>query len=214
MLEHSLDQLSNSGLPGAGQIERRVREATGLDLGDDVFGWLGDAAAFVQGTGVPGLSAGVIAETSDPEGPRAALKALQRTAEAESGLSSSGPPEGASYGFSIGIPGVGGGAEAGVIGDQLVAVFGATAEQVLEPSETLGENAEFEAAIAALGDELVPALYVDLPSFFQVAEAGADGDIDYDAIRPYIESFASLVAGTRVDGGLGLSRVTVSLADG
>ena len=112
---------------------RRARSAgctraTGLDLADDVFGWLGDAAAFVQGTGRPGFSAGLIAETTDPEAPRALLEAARRVAERESGLRSSGPPEGADYGFSIGLPGVGGGAEAGVVGDELVAVVGATVE--------------------------------------------------------------------------------------
>ena len=212
MLERNLDQLSSSGLPGAGEIERQVRERTGLDLGDDVFSWLDDAAAFVQGTGAPGFSAGLIAQTSDPEAPRALLEALQKLAEQSSGFPSSGPPEGAESGFSIGIPGIGGGAEAGVIGDQFVAVIGATAEQALEPSETLGDNPDFQAAATALGDDLAPGLYLDLPSFFAVAEQGSDGDIDYDEARPYIEAFASLVAGYRVDGDLALSRITVSLA--
>ncbi len=212
MLERNLDQLSSSGLPGAGEIERQVRERTGLDLGDDVFGWLDDAAAFVQGTSSPGFSAGLIAETSDPQAPRALLDALQKLAEQSSGFTSSGPPEGAESGFSIGLPGVGGGAEAGVIGDQFVAVIGATAKQALEPSETLGDNPDFQAAATALGDDLSPGLYLDLPSFFAVAEQGSDGDIDYDEARRYIEAFASLVAGYRVDGDLALSRITVSLA--
>ena len=139
-LARGLDQLASSGLPGAGELQRRLHAATGLDLSDDVFSWLGDAAAFVQGTGVPGFSAGLIAETTDPEAPRALLEAGRRVAERESGLRSSGPPEGADYGFSIGLPGVGGGAEAGVVGDELVAVVGATASQALEPDETLGDN--------------------------------------------------------------------------
>ena len=56
-------------------------------------------------------------------------------------------------------------------------------------------------------------LYVDLPSFFRVARMGdADGSPDYDAIAPYVGAFDSLIAGTRVENGLAISRGTVTLA--
>ena len=45
-----------------------------------------------------------------------------------------------------------------------------------------------------------------------MAEQGADGDVDYDTIRPYTEAFASLIAGSTVEDGLVLSRFTVTLA--
>jgi hypothetical protein len=212
-LERTLDQLSSSGLPGAGMLERQVREAVGIDLSDDVFSWLGDAAVFVEGTAAPAFTAGVIAQTGDPEAPRALVDALQVLAERQSGLPSSGPPEGADYGFSIGLPGVGGGGEAGVIGDELVVVLGATAAQALDPSETLGDDEAFQAAVSSLGEDLAPVLYVDLPFFFQVAEQGSDGDVDYDAARPYFDAFATLVAGSHVEDDLMHSRVSVSLAD-
>ena len=211
-LQRALDQLISSGLPGTREIERQVQAATGLDLGDDIFGWLGDAAAFIEGTAAPGFSAGLIAETSDPEGPRPLLGALQALVEQDSGLRSSGPPEGAEYGFTIGVPGLGGGAEAGVIGDQLVAVIGATVGQALAPDQTLGDDPDFQTAVDLLGDDLAPALYLSLPEFFQVAELGSDGDVDYEAIQPYVDGFAALVAGSRVEDGLAHSRVTVSLA--
>jgi hypothetical protein len=212
-LQRTLEQLSSSGLPGAGEIERQVRRATGLDLGEDVFAWLGDAAAFVEGSAPPAFSAGLIAETTDPEGPRALLEAVQKLAERDSGLTSSGPPEGADYGFSIGIPGVGGGAEAGVVDDQLVAVIGATVDQALNPGDALGDDPSYQAAVDSLGNGFAPALYVSLPEFLQVAEQGSDGDVDYEAIRPYASAFASLVAGASVDDGHALSRITVLLAD-
>jgi len=212
-LGRSLDQLSSSGLPGAGRLQRELRARTGLDLGDDVFSWLGDAAAFVRGTGVPGFSAGLVAQTTDPDGPRALLAAARRLAQRQTGLRSTGTPEGADYGFSLGVPGVGGGAEAGVIGDELVAVIGASAASVVDPPETLGDDEGFQAALNQLGDDYAPTFFVDLPSFFTVAEQGSDGDVDYDAARPYIEDLATLVAGNSVDGELAHTRITVSLAD-
>jgi hypothetical protein len=158
------------------------------------------------------FGAGVIAETSDPAAPRALLDAAKRMVERRSGAQSTGPPLGADYGFSIGMPDSGNGFEAGVVGDWLVGVIGTSITAALHPAEPLGSNPDFQAAIGALGDDLAPGLYVDLPSFFNVAELGGDGQIDYGALRPYLSAFASLVAGSRVERGLVLARFTVSLA--
>ena len=183
-LQHGLDQLTRGGLPGAGEFERQVRERTGLELAD-VFGWLGDAAAFIAGTGQPAFSAGLIAETSDAAASKDALAALER------------------------LPGV----EAGVVGDELVAARGLTVDQVLHPDSTLGDAPGFVKATEALGDDFPPGFYLDLPALFKVAEQGSDGDIDYDAIRQYTEAFAAVIAGSRVEGDLVLSRFTLVLAD-
>jgi hypothetical protein len=216
-LERNLDQISSSGLPGAGMIEGQVEQATGLDLGPDVFSWLGDVAGFVEGTGAPGISLGVIAQTSDPDGPRKLLDALQRLVEQDSGTRSTGPPEGADYGFSFGIPSLGGGAEAGVIDDMLVGAFGSTVDKVLHPDETLGDDPGYSAGVAALGDGMAPALFLDLPQAIAVAELGAADDppgegLDYDAIRPYVGDLGSLIVGSRHTDGLVVTRVTVTLA--
>jgi hypothetical protein len=181
-LDHALDQLLSSGLPGARALEQQVLERTGVKLGD-VFEWLGDAAAFVAGTERSQIRAGVIAETDDPPAARDVLRALERIA----------------------------GVEAAVVGDTLVATRGATVDEVLEPAESLGDAPGFRTAAEALGDEFPPGFYLDLPSLFSVAEQGSDGDIDYDAIRPYTDALASLIGGSRVDGDLVLSRFTVLL---
>jgi Protein of unknown function (DUF3352) len=216
-LERNLDQISSSGLPGAGQIESQVERATGLDLGPDVFSWLGDVAGFVQGTSSPGFSLGLIAQTSDPDGPRKLLDALQRLIEQSSAAHSTGPPEGADYGFSFGIPSLGGGAEAGVVDDMLVGTIGSTIDQVLHPDSTLGDDPGYSDAVAALGDGMAPALFLDLPQALAVAEVGAADDppgegLDYDAIRPYTSALGSLIAGSRHTDGLVVTRVTVTLA--
>ncbi len=182
-LDHALDELSSSGLPGARALEQKVFERTGVKLGD-VFRWLGDAAAFVAGTERSRIAAGVIANTSDPAATRDVLRALERVA----------------------------GVDAAVVGNTLVATRGATVDEALEPSETLGDAPGFRGAAEALGDDVPPGFYADLPSLFSVAEQGSDGDIDYDAIRPYTDAFASLIGGSLVDGDLVLSRFTVLLA--
>jgi hypothetical protein len=211
-LQRTLDQLSNSGIPGATRLEDEIRAATGLDLGHDVLDWLGDAAVFIEGSAPPAFTAGLIAQTSDPQAPEALLRSVQRLAERDSGLRSSGLPEGAESGFSIGLPGLGGGAEAGVVGDELIAVLGGTVANVLEPNETLAEDERFQAAVDQLGDDLAPMLYVDLGSLLRVAAAGdSDGSPDYEALAPYTEALDSLVVGSRVEDDLALSRVTVTV---
>ena len=72
-----------------------------------------------------------------------------------------------------------------MIGDQLVAVVGATVDQALDPSETLGDNPELRGRGRRRSATIcAPALFVDsLPELFQVAELGADGDVDYERGR-------------------------------
>jgi Protein of unknown function (DUF3352) len=213
-LARTLDQLAHGGLPGAGSIRKAVRDATGLDLRDDSLAWLGDASGFVEGVSAPGFTAGLIAEIGDAEAPRKLLARVETLAERDSGLDSAGPPAGAEYGFSLGVPGFGGGAEAGVIDDRLVAVFGGTVAQALEPESQLGDDAGYQAAAESLGEEFPPGLYMHLPTFVEVAEHGASAtDPGYQAALPYLDAFESLVAGSRVEDGVAVTRVTVSLAD-
>jgi hypothetical protein len=215
-LGRTFDQITNSGLPGGHQLESEVRHTTGLDLNPDVFSWLGDAAGFVSGTGSPGIKFGVIAETTDPDGPRKLLAVAQRLIERTSPPPSTGPPEGADYGFSYGLPSLGGGAEAGVIDGMLVGVFGATVGQVLDPPTTLGDDSGYSDAVSVLGDDMAPALFVDLPEAIKVAEIGAADDppgegVDYQAIEPYLGDLGSLILGSRHSDGLLITRTTVTL---
>lgn len=214
LLGRTFDELSNSGRPGSGSLERTIRELSGLELRGDAFDWLGDGAGYVQGTGVPGFEAGVIAQTDDPAAARPFLRGAQVLAERQTGLRSSGPPQGADYGFSLGLPGLGGGLEAGVVGGRVVAVVGGTIEQALEPDQTLDEDDRFGAATESLGAGLAPALYVFLPTFFEVAAQGDhDGGPDYRALAPYLGAFETLVAGSmRDEDGVTVGRATVTLA--
>ncbi|MQA73215.1 MAG: DUF3352 domain-containing protein [Solirubrobacterales bacterium] len=210
-LTRLLEQLDNSGLPGAASFRRQFRAMTGLHLRRDLLDWLGDAAIFAQGTSAPGFRAGLIAETDDPDAPRALLERVQRFVERDSGLRSASAPEGADYGFQIGIPSLGGGAEAGVIGGRLVAVLGGTIEQVLDPPATLADDQSYRAARDALGDDLSPALYARLPTLLEVVEQDEPGP-GYEAAAPYLEAFDSLIVGSRLDDGLVLARLVVTLA--
>jgi Protein of unknown function (DUF3352) len=213
-LARFLDQLAHGGLPGSGSIRQAIRNATGFAPRPGSLDWLGDASAFVEGTSAPGFTAGLIANLRDPAAPRKLLQRAQTLAERDSGLRSAAPPEGADYGFSLGVPSLGGGAEAGVIKDRLVAVLGGTVAQALDPESKLGDDPRYQEAVESLGDDFPPALFVHLPSFFEVAQQGGSAaDPDYRAALPYLEAFESLAAGSWVDDELAVARVTVSLAE-
>ncbi len=84
---------------------------------------------------------------------------------------------------------------------------------MLAPEQTLGDEQSFQAAVAALGEGFAPGLYVHLPSFFEVAEQGGSAaDPDYQHVSPYLDALETLVAGSRVEDGLAVSRLTVALA--
>jgi hypothetical protein len=210
-LTQLLEQLDSSGLPNTGSWQRRFRMKTGLDLRADVLDWLGDTAVFAQGSAAPGFRAGLIAETDDRDAPRVLLERVERRVEQSTGLRSAGAPPEADYGFRIGIPSLGRGVEAGVVGQRLVAVIGGSIAQVLDAPETLAGDASYRAAREALGADLSPALYVRLPGLLDLVERGDPGP-EFRAAAPYLAGFDSLIAGHRAEDGLALWRLTLTLA--
>jgi hypothetical protein len=209
-LARTADELEKSGLPGAGAIPGELRAATGLDLGDDILSWLGGLAGFVEGTDAATLQIGLIAEADDPEAPRKLVDTLRRLAERQAGAPTGAAPAGADYGFTVPLAEV----EMGVTDDGLVGAFGTTIAEVLDPETRLADDDRYKDAVGALGDDFSPLLYAYLPSFLAVAELGGAGeDPDFRAAEPYLNAFSYLIAGTRIDDGLAVSRLVVGLDD-
>ena len=89
-LELAIDRLRTSGLPGAESLHEEFERRAGIDLGDDVAGWLGAVSGFVAGGSTADLAIGLVAETSDPEGRagRGGFNTLDIAAAYRAGLSS------------------------------------------------------------------------------------------------------------------------------
>jgi Protein of unknown function (DUF3352) len=207
-LARTADELEKSGLPGAGALPGELREATGLDLGDDILSWLGGVAGFVEGTDASSLRFGLIAGAADAEAPRKLVDTLRALAQREIGAPAGPAPEDADYGFTIPLANV----QVGVTDDSLVGAFGTTIADVLDPENRLADDDLYKDAVGALGDDFSPLLYAYLPSFFTVAELGGAGDEpDYRAAQPYLDAFSYLIAGTRIDDGVAVSRLVVGL---
>ena len=100
-----------------------------------------------------------------------------------------------------------------MIGDQVVAVIGATVGQALDPDR----DARRRPGLPDRGRPARrrPGACVSTSrcrSSSRSPSWAPTADVDYEAIQPYIDGFAALVAGSRVEDGLAHSRVTVSLA--
>jgi hypothetical protein len=208
-----LDNLSNGGVPGGTSILERLRAATGMDLAADLSAWVGDAAGFARGSSFPGLSAGVIAEATDGGRARSSVDLLEQLAERETGLRSAGPPAGTEHGFSLGLPSLGGGVEAGIAGDRVAVVVGGTVEGALEPPQPLGESEGFRAAVEALGEGFSPGFYLDLPGALAAARASGEAAALEDPAAPALASIETISAGSRLDDHLGVTRVTATFRE-
>jgi hypothetical protein len=209
-LERAADELEKSGLPGAGALPGELRDATGLDLGDDILSWLGGVAGFIEGTDEASLQIGVIAQADQADAPHQLLVALRVLAERQLGAPTGPPAEGTEDGFTIPLARI----QVGVTDSSLVGAFGTTIADVLSPETGLSDDDRYQDAVDALGSDVAPLLYTYLPSLFTVAELGGAGDDPgYEAARPYLGAFSYLIAGTHIDDGLAVSRVVVGLTD-
>ena len=196
-----------SEMPGAEtaseQATAAFKQETGLDLEEDVLSWMGDAALFVQGTNFQEMGGGVIVESSDPDATKSALTALRARIEREQ-VPTSDEERGGLEGFSIqaGLPAP----IFALAGDRLVVTYGENAtDGAIDPDETLGDDATYQAAEGALGDGYSPAFFVDLNGVFEVVEfaqafSGQTDDTYEQEVKPWVDPLSYVIAGSRTDG--------------
>jgi len=201
---------------GREQIDQQVRAATGLDLEKDILAWMGDLGAFASGTSVEELGAGAVIETKDPGTSRRTIEVLGRLARREADSDATFGPltlPGGGDGFSVESPELPKPAHVVQRGERVAIALGdESAQALLEPGDTLGEDAGFNDAAERLGDGFEVANFLDFAPILELAESeGASSDPEYGEAKPYLEPFARLVAGTRKDGDVVLSRTRVEL---
>jgi Protein of unknown function (DUF3352) len=197
--------LAASAIGGRDVIEQQLRQATGLDLEEDVISWMGDWGAFVRGASVEELNGALFVETSDEAASGRFIDALARLAR-----------ENAEPGMRIGPLALGGGGEGFTVRSpelpqpvhifqrdgKVVAAYGdAAARDALDPAETLADSPDFTQAEEALGGDYAISFYVAVAPILELADsAGAASDEDWQKARPYLEPLGALVGGARKDG--------------
>ena len=204
--EASLKQAKSQLPPGvdASQFDpfNQIEKKTGINLEKDL-GWIGDAGAFLEGTSVLGVGAGVVAESNDDKAATAALDKLQASLEKNRSLRRQAEiaPNSKGDGFTVSAPPFT--AEFAVRDGKAVMAAGSeNVDSVLDPDETLADSDRFSAATGNLADGATPTFFLDMPSLLALIESqqGATDDPDYAQAAPYLHAIDYMVAGTGTSG--------------
>lgn len=186
------------------QIASAFKSETGLDLQDDVLSWMGDAGLFVQGTNLQEIGGGLVIESTDAAKTEALLGSLEQ-ALVQQGLQPRPASEGDLEGFSMQGPGMP--APLYILGgDRLVITYGQSAtQQVVAPEPALGGADAFLRASDALGSDFDAGLFVDVDAAQVFSESmmsfsGTNDGTYEDEVKPYLDPFGYIVAGSREEG--------------
>ncbi len=203
-LDGVVDSLAQS-LGGRDVIEQQFKSATGLDLREDVTAWMDDVAIFARGSTLAELDGALIITTSDEDASGRAIAALQRLAREQGGGNVEIGP--------VSVPGGGDGFSAQVQGvpkpihlfqrdGRVVFAYGdAAAKDAIDPSDKLGDSAEFTEARDSLGSDYEVSFVVLVKPILDLVESTEAGsDADWQEAKPYLEPLSALVAGSADEG--------------
>ncbi len=183
------------------QIEAQFTDETGLDLDEDVLSWMGDAGLFVQGTNLQEVGGGLVLRSNDPAKTQATLSSIEQLVS-EQGLQPRPVSRDGLEGFSLQAPGM----PAPVYflgGERLVITYGETAtDAAIAPEAKLADAEMFGVAQDVLGEDVDASFFVDVDAAQSFAESvmsfsGAVDPTYEEDVKPYIEPFAYVIAGTR-----------------
>ncbi|HEX8102823.1 MAG TPA: DUF3352 domain-containing protein [Solirubrobacteraceae bacterium] len=203
-----------AGALGGAAVASQIKQATGLDLQQDVFSWIGDTALFVRGETESSLEGALVIEATDPAKARTAVTRLVGAAAKQNEAFGPQPVKlpGADVAFQISGAGTPQRVIVAVGKDRAVIAMGdAAARDALAPADKLADADAFKTAVDALEDGSNPSLYLSMPAVVKLAAASDGDDPEFQQARPYLEALAAVVAGGKKDGDRAHSRVAVTL---
>ena len=191
---------------GRDVVERQFKAATGLDLQRDVLDWMGDFGVFARGTTVNDVDGALIIETSDEAASGRLIDSLRKLAESQAvntGDPTVGPltAPGGGEGFTIASRSIPRRIHLFQREGRVVLAFGdEAAADAVEPSQPLGDSADYKQAADSLGDYDVSFYLATAPILQLVDATGAASDAEWQDAKPYLEPLDALVGGTSGDG--------------
>jgi hypothetical protein len=203
---------SFAGALGGAAIAAQVKQATGLDLEQDVFSWVGDAGIFVRGASEADVDGALVISTTDDAKAERAFGKLMGLIGREAGAQPEPLQlEGAEQAFSLAAD-----APKRVVlarGEgRVVAAYGEeAATAALQPDAKLGDAALYDDAKSILGDDMEPAFLLSIPAVIELVDATGAADAEFEEARPYLEALGSLTSGGKADGDRVESRFAVTL---
>jgi hypothetical protein len=203
---------SFAGALGGAAIAAQVQQATGLNLEQDVFSWIGDVGVFARGTTESDLNGALVISTTDDAKAEAAFGKLVGLIGKQSGAKVDPVQlEGAESAFAVPAPGAPQQVVLARGKGRVVAAFGEqAAKDALSPSAKLGDAESFGDAQDVLGD-LPPSFVLTMDPIIKLVDAMGDTDPDWDQAKPYLQTLGVITSGGKADGDRIQSRIAVSL---
>ena len=197
--------------PQIPNIDAAIKRATGLDITKD-FGWNGDVGGFLQGSSPLDIGGGLVIQTDNPQQATVTLAKLRKALGRNRSLKITPGSDG---GFNIESASAPVGAKVAIRDDKVVFAFaGATIDDVLQPSQTLGDADNFKSATGALGDGIDPTFYLDAPTLVQlISNSGGSSDPSYQQAAPYLSAINYVVVGNGISGDRTTSRLVLGLKE-
>lgn len=199
---------ATAGVLGGAAFESRLRQEFGIDIEQDLFSWMGDAAVFVRGTSKDTLDGGLVVQVTDESRATQAFGKIVGLVRTRGGLDAQ-PVRvpGADAAFDLGAPDT----PKPLIfargqGRVVLALGRGAAAAGLAPSQQLGDSALYRDGKEALGG-YEPALLLSVPQIVSVLLPASD----VEQAKPYIDAFTVLAAGAERDGDKLRSRLVAGL---
>jgi Protein of unknown function (DUF3352) len=202
-----------AGALGGAAIQEQLRQQYGIDLEQDVFSWIGDAAIFVRGSSPAEIDGALVIESTDDAAAERAIGKFLGILRQQAGVEPQPTSiEGAEQAFAIAAPGAPQQAVVARGEGRVVVSFGeAAARDAFSPSSKLADSEMYKQGKAALG-EFEPTFLLSMPAVLGLVDASPDGgDPSYQQARPYLDVFSTIASGGKVDGDRAESRLAVGL---
>ena len=217
----ALDQIEDLDTTGEFQkgLEDFEREA-GIDIEDDLLSWMGQGALFVRGSGASDVGGALVVETTDPAKTEDAIDDLKQVVRLAAGETNSSvrtspitDPD-VDEGFQVEAEGLDIPVQIAVKGDRFAIAIGNDAlEDALAPTSKLGDTDTYKQAAGLLENGAKPILFVDIPGIVSVVDNVAGDSQEFTEIKPYLDAFGALVAGTRNADGSSVTQIAVGIQD-
>jgi len=197
--------LAASSVGGRAILEQGLRARTGLDLQQDILGWMGDYGLFVRGQDQRSLGGALVVESTDPAATRRAIAGFQRILRSQAGsdlrIGRLGV-RGAEAGFTLNSSDLPRPVNVLLADDRFVVAFGdEAANAAIDPQGTLAGEPDFSQAQRSLGSGYKVNAYASAPAALLLAEGlGAGSDSGFQRAKPYLTVLGALVGGAKPAG--------------
>ena len=192
---------SFAGVLGGAVLGGQLEQELGIDLEQDVYGWIGDVGVFVRGDDPATIDGGLVIQVTDAGRARRAVPKLVGLARQRGGVPVEPMRlEGADLAFRAADPELPKPLVVALAGDRAVLAFGEdAARDGLEPGDTLGDSDLFATAEDALGG-LPPSFVLDGAVATKLLAGAAGDDPDFAKAEPYLEALGVIASGAEKKG--------------